>query len=335
MLSSHSDYDGVSDFQLQGGLSICIKREKIMKWIETKVIFDFDDKPLASDLISNIFYDMGLQGVVVETRAIEPAVDWAEDAPKTSDDDAVTGYFPKNDSAGKKIRALEQGLAHLKKENRIITRVISREMDEEDWSESWKEYFWPEKISENFVVKPRWREYHPSEDEIVIEIDPGMAFGTGTHPTTALCIQMIERYLKPEATFLDVGTGSGILMIAAANLGAEPVWGVDTDEVAVEIAQKNLLLNRIDASKFRVMTGNLADAVDRRFDLVAANILSEVILVLLDTVQNVLTKGGVFICSGIIERNKDAVVRKMEDSGFEIMRIEIKEKWVSIVGRLS
>lgn len=305
-----------------------------MKWIETKVIFDFDDKPLASDLISNIFYDMGLQGVVVESQAAEITEDWAEDALKTSDD-AVTGYFPKNDAAEKKFRVLEQGLALMKKENRIITRVICREIDEEDWSESWKEYFWPEKISENFVVKPTWREYSSSEDEIVIEIDPGMAFGTGTHPTTALCIQMIERYLKPGASFLDVGTGSGILMVSAAKIGAEPVWGVDTDEVAVEIARKNLLLNRTDTSKFRVMTGNLADAVDRRFDLVAANILSEVILVLLDTVQDVLTKDGIFICSGIIERNKDAVVRKMEDSGFEIMEIKIKEEWVSIAGRPS
>ena len=306
-----------------------------MKWIETKVIFDFDDKPLASDLISNIFYDMGLQGVVVESQAAEITEDWAEDALRTSDDDAVTGYFPKNDAAEKKFRVLEQGLALMKKENRIITRVICREIDEEDWSESWKEYFWPEKISENFVVKPTWREYSPSEDEIVIEIDPGMAFGTGTHPTTALCIQMIERYLKPGASFLDVGTGSGILMVSAAKIGAEPVWGVDTDEVAVEIARKNLLLNRTDTSKFRVMTGNLADAVGRRFDLVVANILSEVILVLLDTVQDVLTKDGIFICSGIIERNKDAVVRKMEDSGFEIMEIKIKEEWVSIAGRPS
>jgi ribosomal protein L11 methyltransferase len=124
--------------------------------------------------------------------------------------------------------------------------VTYARIDEQDWAEAWKAYFWPEKITDLIVVKPSWREYPAEPQEIVLEIDPGMAFGTGTHPTTSLCIRMIQTHLKPGDAFLDVGTGSGILMIAAAKLGAGTVCGVDNDEVAVTVAEKNLLANHID-----------------------------------------------------------------------------------------
>ncbi|MCP4350078.1 MAG: 50S ribosomal protein L11 methyltransferase [Desulfobacterales bacterium] len=304
-----------------------------MKWTEAKIIYDFHDKQLAVDLISDIFYDLGLKGVVVGDPDAEPDEGWGDGVEKSADDYSVTGYFPKNEQTGKKCRTLENELVRLENENRIKTSVVYMEIDEEDWAESWKTYFWPEKITENIVVRPTWREYNPGQDETVLEIDPGMAFGTGTHPTTALCIGMIEKYLKPGNTFLDIGTGSGILMIAAAKLGAEKIWGTDTDEVAVEIAEKNLLLNKIKPEKFRVANSNLADIVEERFDIVAANILSEVIIVLLDDVRNVLADKGIFICSGIIKRAKDAVVQKMADLEFEILEICEKEEWVSIAAR--
>ncbi|MDM8552467.1 50S ribosomal protein L11 methyltransferase [Desulfobacterales bacterium HSG2] len=303
-----------------------------MQWTEVKVIFDFDDKAFAADIISNIFYDLGVKGVVVESQTIEPADGWAGDDLEMPDEEAVIGYFPEHGGMEQKLDMLGKELKRLEKENGIISRIVCKAVDEEDWAESWKEHFWPEKVGKSVVVKPTWREYVASEGEVVLEIDPGMAFGTGAHPTTALCIRMIETYLKPGDSFLDIGTGSGILMIAAAKLGAETVWGVDTDEVAVKIAQKNLLLNRIGTERFRVMNSDLTDAVERRFDLVAANILSGVILVLLDTIEKVLAKGGVFICSGIIERNRDTVVRGMRDSGFEIMDIQTREEWVAIAG---
>lgn len=306
-----------------------------MKWKETKVIFDFDDKQFAADLISNIFYDLGVKGVVVEDPDDEPVEGWGDGAQKKPEHYAVIGYFPQNDLSDKRCRILEKKLRSLEKESGIRSRVVYDEIDEEDWAESWKQYFRPEKISETIVVKPTWMEYHSDKEDIVLDIDPGMAFGTGTHPTTSLCINLIEKYLKPKDSFLDVGTGSGILMIAAAKLGAEKVWGIDTDEVAVEIAEKNLLQNNIEREKFKVMTGSLVDGLEHKFDMVVSNILSEVILVLLDSIKKVLVQDGIFICSGIIEENKDKVLDKMKAQGFEIIDVRIKESWVSIAGKVN
>jgi ribosomal protein L11 methyltransferase len=304
-----------------------------MKWLEAKVIFEFDDKEFAIDLISNIFYDFGVQGVVVEDPGLEPEEDWGDDAQMTPEHYAVIGYFRRNKQAKEKKEVLQKELVRLKKENGIISRIAFQEIDEKDWAESWKEHFWPEKISRNIVVKPTWREYDSNPNEIIIEIDPGMAFGTGTHPTTSLCIHMIEKYLKPGDSFLDVGTGSGILMIAAAKLGAEKLFGIDKSDGAVEITQKNLWLNNIETHRFKVKTGNLVEGVEERFDLVVANILMEVIVVLLDDIQRVLAESGIFICSGMIEGNTHLVVGKMKALGLEIIETLTKDKWVSIAGR--
>ena len=144
---------------------------------------------------------------------------------------------------------------------------------------------------------------------------------------------MMETYLKAGDTFLDLGTGSGILMIVAAKLGAGMVCGVDKDSIAVEIAQKNLMLNKIDRNFFSVCTGNLVEGIEKKYDFVAANILTHVILDLLDDIQRVIKEKGVFVCSGILEENKNLVVTKMKDIGFEILGSASKEQWVAITGR--
>ncbi len=305
-----------------------------MQWTEAKVIFDFNDRELAEELISDIFYQFDLKGVVIESSTPDPSADWAEDAPKTSDQDAVIAYFPENGKTESINESLKKELARLRKENGISTRLVFRSIAEQDWAEAWKAYFYPQKISKNIAVKPTWREYPASEGEIILEIDPGMAFGTGTHPTTALCVNMLEKYLRPGDSFLDVGTGSGILMIAAAKLGAETVTGTDSDETAVEIARNNLLLNSIAEEKFNLIAGNLADAVEQKFDVLVANILSEVIVLLLDSIGKVLRKGGIFIGSGIVGKNTEKVVRKMRDTGFEIMEVRTEQEWVAVAGKL-
>ena len=304
-----------------------------MKWIEAKVVFDFDDKQLATDLISNIFYELGSKGVVIEELAIEHPEDWGEDAIKP-EHDAVTGYFSRDEKAEKRRRILEKNLARLEKEGGIICKIVYSDMDDADWAHMWKAHFRPARITANIVVKPTWREYARSHDEIVLEIDPGMAFGTGTHPTTRMCISLIEKYLKKGDSFLDVGTGSGILMVAAAKLGAIKVWGTDNDAVAVYTARKNLMQNRISESTFNVITGNLVDKVTERFDLVAANITSKGILILLDDVKRVMVQNGTFILSGIIEADKKGVLKKMEKLGFKLIEILVRENWVTIVCRL-
>jgi len=304
-----------------------------MQWIETKIIFDFKDRPLAIDLISGIFYDLGLKGVVVEEPLADSMEDWGDDS-IIPDHDAIIGYLPCDDELETRRMTIEKNLAKLERTNGIISRIVYFRLDEADWAETWKAYFHPERITANIVVKPTWRDYSQDNDEIVLEIDPGMAFGTGTHPTTSMCITMIEKYLKKGDCFLDVGTGSGILMIAAAKLGAGMIWGTDNDEVAVGVARKNLVQNGISESIFEIVTGNLVENVNQRFDLVTANLTSKVILLLLPDIHRVLAQGGKLVCSGIIETDKNAVLEKIEDFGFDVIETFAKKNWVSMVCHL-
>ena len=311
-----------------------------MQWIEIKVAFDQPgndpaDNDLAADLISDIFYDFGLPGVVVEDPAIDPQEDWAEDAVGRAECNAVTAYLPEDSHAEMRCRILENKLLRLKKKSGLISRISYKKRDDEDWAHAWKAYFWPQKISHRLVVKPTWREYQAAADEIVIELDPGMAFGTGTHPTTALCAAMIETYLHKGDCFLDVGTGSGILMIAAARLGAARGCGIDKDETAVQIAAANLKLNSIQPETFQVKTANLVDETSETYDMIAANILTHVILGLIVDIPRVLNPGGIFICSGIIEKNQSQVTEALQNIGFEIVETAVKEEWVAIVSRLT
>ena len=305
-----------------------------MQWIETKVIFSSDNKIQGAELVSQIFHDLGLKGVVIEDPDDEPSEGWGDGAAPRPEHDAVTGFWADNEFSEEKRLMLENSLRQLQKHIRISTRIVCRTVDDEDWAKSWKEYFWPEKISDRITVKPTWREYPARPGEIVLEIDPGMAFGTGTHPTTSLCIRMIETWLQPGQSFLDIGTGSGILMIAAAKLGAGSLMGVDIDEVAVDVAQDNLHLNCIDPDIFQVVRGNLVDVVTEKFDMVTANILSGVIVLLLDDIKKVMKQKGIFICSGIINKNRDDVLKKLDEVGFDIRRVETRESWVAITAVL-
>jgi len=305
-----------------------------MKWIETKIVFDHPDKDLAVDLISDVFYDFGLQGVVVEDPRIEPEEGWPEDAIGRPDHYTVTGYFPDDNRIEQRCKILEEKLVHFKEQLGLIYRMIYKELDEEDWAHSWKAYFWPQKIGRNMVVKPTWRDYRADPGEVVIELDPGMAFGTGTHPTTTMCISLIENYLEKGDMFLDIGTGSGILMIAAAKLGAGKIRGVDHDETAVHIAVENLKRNGVDAQGFFVNCANLAEGITETYNIAAANILSHVILDLLKDIRRVLKSGGIFICSGIVDKNEKQVVAAMRNIGFEILETSSQDEWVAIAGRL-
>lgn len=304
-----------------------------MKWTEVKVIFEHTDRELAVELISDIFYDFGLQGVVVESRIPDEDADWAEGVMQFSETDSVSAYFPQNKDFAEKMKEIRKKLAQLEKDLHINTKIQSAEVDEEDWAESWKKYFRPEKVGNFIVVKPTWREYDPEPGEIVLEIDPGMAFGTGTHPSTSLCIQLIEKYIRPGDDVLDIGTGSGILLMTAQKMGAAALWGIDNDPVAVEVAEKNLLRNRADPSVFTLMNSNLADGIKQQFAIIAANILTDVILELADSIPRLLRQGGIFICSGIISENREKVTAKLENTGLEILEAPEKESWVGIAAR--
>lgn len=305
-----------------------------MKWIEAKVVFDTDDKCLAGELISNLFFELGLQGIVEEDPTTAPAEGWAEDSIGRAERHALVGYFPKDRRVKKRCRVLEEKLAALKENFTLLYRIRYKELNEKDWAEAWKAFFKPQKIGRKIVVKPTWSEYEAGPDDIVLELDPGMAFGTGTHPTTALCIKLIEDYMSRGNSFLDIGTGSGILMIAAAKLGAGLICGVDKDTVAVDVAAANLQLNGFDPQSCSLSTGYLLEGIRDKYDFVVANIFTHVILELLDDLPAVLTQGGTFLCSGMFEKNKNLVVARMKNMGFEILEIRKQAEWAAIVGRL-
>jgi ribosomal protein L11 methyltransferase len=304
-----------------------------MKWIEAKVRFDHAEPDLAADLVAAVFFDLDLQGVVIEDPLLAADADLAEDAIAIPGAHAVVGYFA-GDRRGEWIAdQLVQKLDRLKETTGMICRVSYRQVDDRNWAEAWKAHFRPQRIGKHLVVKPSWRDYRFETGDLVIELDPGMAFGTGTHPTTALCLALIERHLQPGADVLDIGTGSGILMIAAARLGAGSVHGLDKDELAVDVAAENLRRNRIEPQHWSVCCGDLVHTVKGAYHLIVANILAPVIIELLDDLDRVLASDGLFICSGIIRASKDSVLEKMHACGFRPLEIRDREGWTAIVAK--
>jgi ribosomal protein L11 methyltransferase len=264
---------------------------------------------------------------------MEPAEDWGEAPVARPEHPAVTGYLPVSSEVPSRCTSLQLQLKRAGDRHSIVTRLRMREIDDEDWAESWKAFFKPVWISGEMVIKPSWETVSAKPDTIVIDIDPGMAFGTGGHPTTILSLRLIREYLKKGDAFLDVGTGSGILAIGAAKLGAGSIYAVDVDETAVTVAADNFLRNALTRDRCRLMRGHLGAAIKEPFDLVAANILTDVILELLDDLQRVSKRKGIFICSGIISRHKERVLSALEDHRFDILTIDTLENWIAIAAR--
>jgi ribosomal protein L11 methyltransferase len=309
------------------------KNEAKKIWVAARVVFEADDPATAADLIADIFHGWGLQGVVLETPEQGADVDWDTAAAAPSDTCAVTGYFPRDAREAGRRRELARSLSLLEQRAGIRCRVETATVDEEDWAESWKAHFEPERVGNRTVIRPSWRPYSPQPKDVVIEIDPGMAFGTGTHPTTRLCIQLLERWTTDGARFLDVGTGSGVLMCVAAAFGAGRMLGVDNDPVAVSVAAENLRKNRVPEDRFTVRTGDLLADVDEAFDVVAANILTPVILKLLGGIDRVMAPGAILICSGVLEENAQKVADRMRDRGLEVLEVRSWEDWAAIAAR--
>ncbi len=306
-----------------------------MPYIETTVTVCSGNLHLALELISAVFYELGLKGVIIDDQeCVQPRVDPEDIADQQHavviKQPSITAYFESDFQVDQRLKMLTSQLKQIEKNNHILTSVTCRPLDEENWSESWKAFFQPVSIG-RLVVKPSWQVHTSQDEKVFIEIDPGMAFGTGNHATTFMCLQMIEKYLIRGQTFLDIGTGSGILMIAAAALGALAVTGIDNDPVAVEVARENLSRNRVKNGK--VILGNLADRLRAGYDMVAANILADAILNLLDEIRRVVKPGGFFIASGIIDGREDEVVSKMKSVGFAIQEIAARDEWVCVVGQ--
>ena len=302
-----------------------------MKVVEIKVIYESDDIERATKEISDIFYGFGVTGLKIEEpmKSKNPLDFYKNEKEFLMVDHAISAYFPLNPYAEKRKMAIlstfEEKFAD---RDDIIYTVDFYEYDEEDYQNSWKKYLFPEKVSEKFVVKPTWREYTPEADELIIELDPGRAFGTGSHPTTSLCLKLMEENISEGDSVIDVGTGSGILMIAADRLGASEIYGTDIDELAVESAKENLELNKISEEKAKVYKGDLISVVEnKKFDVVVANILADVLLILLHDISKVVKPNGKIIFSGINEDKCELLKREVESLGFTVEEIKADKEW--------
>ncbi|MDP1509097.1 50S ribosomal protein L11 methyltransferase [Paenibacillus sp. CMAA1739] len=221
-------------------------------------------------------------------------------------------------------------------------RYELKTVNEDDWANAWKQYFKPLRVSDRLTIKPTWEEYEPaSEDEKIIELDPGMAFGTGTHPTTSLCLRTLESVIQGGEEVIDVGTGSGILAIGAIKLGAKHVLALDLDPVAVSSARENTRLNGLE-ERITIKESDLLSVLNASdptlgiqlpVKLVVANILAEIILLFIDDVYNALEPGGIYIASGIWKNKEEAVETALKAAGFEIAEINRDEDWLAFVAR--
>ena len=207
--------------------------------------------------------------------------------------------------------------------------------DDSQWKDKWKEFFHPSRITERLVVKPSWEEYRAEPDDLVIEIDPGMAFGTGTHETTSLCMKLMEKYFGEfgeNVKVLDVGCGSGILSIAASLLGAGEVLGVEIDKDAVQVARENVQLNKCD-DNVRVIEGDLTKGIDFKGDIIVAKLMADLVMMLSKSAREHLEDGGIFISSGILADKEKVVSEAITDAGFTIEEVMVDGEWCAIAAR--
>ncbi|SEP90367.1 50S ribosomal protein L11 methyltransferase [Piscibacillus halophilus] len=311
-----------------------------MKWSELKVHTTNE----AIEPISNILHEAGASGVVIE----DPQDLYREDDvklfgtiyeldPNNYPEEGVyiKAYLPVNSFLGETVDEIKQSINNLVKYDIDIghNNVTISEVNEEEWATAWKKYYKPVKISEKITIIPTWEEYEPvSSDEIIIELDPGMAFGTGTHPTTVLSIQALEQYVKEGHVVYDVGSGSGVLTIAAAHLGAKRIKAFDLDEVAVKSTQINVKLNQVQ-NRVEAEQNNLLEGVEPGADIIVSNILAEIILEFIDDAYDKVQPGGYFITSGIIQGKKNEVKEALIASGFEIVEVNAMEDWISMVAK--
>ena len=301
-----------------------------MKWREVAVTVSSEGEEAVADL----FYELGCPGVSLEDPELllkyMESGEWDYHAfgeVEITGTSVVKGYFPEDEELLGKLRQLEVGIRELlERYPQWVVQSKGLTLKEEDWETAWKAYFKPIHIGKHFLIKPTWEQAELRPGDVVLELDPGMAFGTGTHPTTTLCLRTLEDIIKPGQTVFDLGTGSGILAIAAAKLGAK-VEAVDLDSVAIKVAQENVTLNQVN-DRVRVSRGDLGTVLVGQADVVIANIIADVILMLLPDLKRILHQKGEFLASGIIDNRADEVEAALKETGFEVVERVEDSGWI-------
>ncbi|MBB1078350.1 50S ribosomal protein L11 methyltransferase [Limosilactobacillus sp. STM2_1] len=311
-----------------------------MDWTAIKVITSSE----AVEAVSYILTDEGAQGVQIEDAAdfknlhkgeygdrgefIDPA-----SVPHRHSGAAVTGYFPQNIFVPELLPTIHQRVAKLSDYNLDPGKndVSAEAVDNQKWATVWQKYYHPLRVTDQLTIVPQWEEYHPeSQNEKLIYLDPGMAFGTGTHPTTRLMLEALEKVITGDEYVIDVGTGSGVLSIAAKQLGAGKIEAYDIDEVAVNSAKKNLALNPV-AKDVKVGINSLLDGIHTQADIIVANILAEIIVPLVPQAYANLRPGGKFLVSGIIDDKASLIRQKLSEQGFVIDEEQQMKDWHGII----
>lgn len=307
-----------------------------MKWIEV-VIRTTDE---ASDAVSEMLTSIGAGGVVIEDpndirRQIEDpnTLDYADDEfiQSLGVDVIIKAYFHDSGNNSELLALINEKLTFISQFLNVGNGFEGfSEVDEQDWATSWKKFYKPFHISERIVIKPSWEEYTAEQGEMIIELDPGMAFGTGTHETTRMCAQMLEKYVKADDEIIDVGCGTGILAIAAIKLGARHVEAVDVDEVAVRVTLENCTINGVQ-DKINGARGAMDSIKPQKADIVVANIIADVIAGLAGTVPGYIKNNGLFIASGIIKERKQQIIEAYTAKGFKLVDTSELGEWVAVV----
>lgn len=316
-----------------------------MKWIR----FTLDTHTDAVDMLSYMLDEIGVEGIEIEDHVPlseedkkKMFVDILPD-PEDNDGTAKVHFYmePENCNPEKIMMQVQDIFQEVKQFCNIGKGTVSlSETEDKDWINNWKTFFKPFRAADNIVIKPTWETYEKeNKDDILIEIDPGIAFGTGSHETTKLCIQALDKYVKKGDSVLDVGCGSGILSIAALKLGAAHATAIDIDEVAVKVAAENMEVNHIPASQYTLFDGDLITnsflkvKAGTGHDIVVANILADVIIPLTGVIRPHLKKGGLYITSGIINTKEEEVREALVANGFEILGVEYMKEWCCFIAK--
>jgi len=310
-----------------------------LKWAEVSIKTSHE----ATELVAEIFHDLGASGVVIEDPEllndyIHSGLWDYTDIPEAKDIEVVTvkAYLPVDDELDDKMRVFKKEVDALVARNvdRGPGDISCNEIQDEDWSENWKQYFHTEKVGDIIVIKPAWEQYEAGPDDIVVEMDPGAAFGTGTHPTTSMCIRELEEIVRGGMEVFDVGTGSGILAITAVVLGAAKVTAVDYDETALKAARKNIVQNQVE-DRITIGRSDLLKQVDGKADLIIANIIADIVIRLFDELEAHLKPNGILLASGIIGDRIADVTESALAHGFVIEKVTEEKDWAAMRIRLA
>ncbi|MDD7183170.1 50S ribosomal protein L11 methyltransferase [Peptostreptococcus porci] len=310
-------------------------------WVEIKIKTTTE----AVEAITNILFENGAQGAMIEDpkdflfqKAHEYDWDYIEEDVFNTDDENVyiKTYISEENDVVTFIESIKIRISELRNFGIDIGagEIFTDNVNEEDWANNWKKYYKPTKIGNSIVIKPEWEEYSPSEGDLVIHMDPGMAFGTGNHETTSMCIENLEKYVSEKSTVFDIGCGSGILGIVASKLGAKKVVGIDIDEMAVKVANENIQKNNVQ-DIMTAIAGNMTDKIEEgaKADIVVANIIADIIMKMSVDVRKLLKDDGIFISSGIILAKVDEVLENLKDNGFEVVDVIKKGEWSCVIAK--